>query len=323
MSMVKMLKPDTVPSALVKPGRKITGISAILLPFLPDGQIDWDSFEAHVRRTSNAGLTPAVNMDTGYVNLLDARTRREVLSHTARPLAGKPFVAGAFVADRPGDAFNLTAYLTEIDAIQQQGGTPVIFQSFGLAQQPAAEIIKSYAEIGRHCPRYIAFELGKMFAPFGEIYDLETYAGMLDVPQCIGAKHSSLSRTLEWERVLLRDSRRPDFKVFTGNDLAIDMVMYGSDYLLGLSTFAPDWFALRDAYWEAGDPRFYELNDLLQYLGFFAFRVPVPAYKHSAAQFLKLRGFLRSDRTHPNAPQRAESDLPVLQDILDRLVAKT
>ena len=32
--------------------------------------------------------------------------------------------------------------------------------------------------------------------------------------------------------------------VLTGNDLAIDMVMYGSDYLLGLSTFAPEAFAL-------------------------------------------------------------------------------
>lgn len=49
------------------------------------------------------------------------------------------------------------------------------------------------------------------------------------------------------------------------------MVMYGSDYLLGLSTFAPDYFAKRDAYWESGDPRFYELNDLLQYLGFCPF----------------------------------------------------
>ncbi len=37
--------------------------------------------------------------------------------------------------------------------------------------------------------------------------------------------------------------RRPDFKVLTGNDLAIDMVIYGSDYLLGLSTFAPDAFS--------------------------------------------------------------------------------
>ncbi len=95
---------------------------------------------------------------------------------------------------------------------------------------------------------------------------------------------------------------RPDFKVFTGNDLAIDMVMYGSDYLLGLSTFAPDAFARRDAMWESGDPRFYELNDLLQYLGAFTFRDPAPAYKHSAAMFLKLRGMLGCDQTHPESP---------------------
>jgi hypothetical protein len=108
--------------------------------------------------------------------------------------------------------------------------------------------------------------------------------------------------------------------VFTGNDLAIDMVMYGSDYLLGLSTFAPDCFARRDAYWETGDPRFYELNDALQYLGFLAFRPPVPAYKHSAAMFLKLRGWIASDATHPASPTRPESDRDILREIC-RLLA--
>ena len=117
--------------------------------------------------------------------------------------------------------------------------------------------------------------------------------------RCIGAKHSSLSRTLEWERLQLRNQERPDFQVCTGNDLAIDMVIYGSDYLLGLSTFCPDAFAKRDAMWEAGDPDFFELNDLLQYLGTFAFRPNVPAYKHSAAMFLKLRGQISTNRTHP------------------------
>ncbi len=57
-----------------------------------------------------------------------------------------------------------------------------------------------------------------MFAPFGKIYDLETYRGLLGVPQCIGAKHSSLSRELEWKRLQMRDDLRPDFKLFTGND---------------------------------------------------------------------------------------------------------
>ena len=150
-------------------------------------------------------------------------------------------------------------------------------------------------------PQFIAFEFGKMFAPFGQIYDLETYEGLLSIPQCIGAKHSSLHRDQEWQRLQLRDRVRPDFKVFTGNDLAVDMVIYGSDYLLGLSTFAPDLFAQRDAMWEAGDPAFYELNDLIQYLGFFAFRPPVPAYKHSAAHVPQIAWL---DQERQSAPRR-------------------
>jgi hypothetical protein len=101
------------------------------------------------------------------------------------------------------------------------------------------------------------------------------------------------------------------------------MVMYGSDYLLGLSTFAPDYFALRDRYWLAGDPRFFELNDVLQYLGQFAFRAPTAAYKHSAAQFLKLRGWLACDVPHPDSPKRPASDAEILQGILSQLEALT
>ncbi len=305
----------------VRPRRKITGMSAILLPFIPAGDIDWVAFRAHVRRTADAGLIPAVNMDTGYVNLLTPAERRDVLAHTSDELSGRPFVAGAFVGDSPGAAWNLDAYRVQIELIHEFGGTPVIFQSYGLTGQPDARIIESYQQIARHCPRFIAFELGTMFAPFGKIYSLEVYAGLLEITECVGAKHSSLSRPLEWERIALRDRQRPDFMVLTGNDLAIDMVMYGSDYLLGLSTFAPEAFALRDAYWLAGDVAFHELNDLLQYLGFFAFRKPVPAYKHSAAQFLHLRGLTSSDLTHPLSPVRPASDREILHDIAERLDA--
>ena len=135
-----------------------------------------------------------------------------------------------------------------------------------------------------------------MFVPYGRIFSLDAYRGLLGVPQCIGAKHSSLSRELEWERLADRDEERPDFNVLTGNDLAIDMVMYGSDYLLGLSTFAPEEFARRDRMWEDGDPGFYELNDTLQYLGHFAFRPPVPAYRHDAAIFHHICGWAAATR---------------------------
>jgi dihydrodipicolinate synthase/N-acetylneuraminate lyase len=309
------------PTSLLRPRRKPVGMSAVLLPFEEDGGVDWQGFRAHVSRTAAAELIPAVNMDTGYGNLLDEAMHRRVLAETRNMLAGSSFVAGAFVADEPGAAFNLDEYRRAIDAIQEHGGLPIIFQSHGLASLPPDRLLDAYRALGRDCPRYLAFELGQAFAPFGRIYDLETYAGLLDIPACIGAKHSSLNRVLEWQRLLLRDQRRPDFLVLTGNDLAIDMIMYGSDYLLGLSTFAPDLFARRDALWAAGDAAFYELNDLLQYLGFFAFRPPVPAYKHSAAQFLKLRGWISCDKTHPQSPQRQVSDHEVLCDIAERLAA--
>jgi len=306
---------DIDPVSLIRPRRKITGISAILLPFEAPGEIDWASFEAHVARTAEVGLTPAVNMDTGYVNLLDEAARGEVLQKTRSILGDGPFVAGAFVGDQPGAAFDLDAYRTAIDAITSAGGTPVIFQSYGLTGQADDAIVDSYARIANCCEQFIGFELGEVFAPFGKVYSLGVYEGLMNIPQCIGAKHSSLRRDLEWQRLMLRDRVRPDFRVFTGNDLAIDMVMYGSDYLLGLSTFAPDLFARRDAYWEAGDPEFYQLNDVLQYLGFLTFRAPVPAYKHSAAMFLHQRGWLKTDLTHPDSPTRPESDRAILREI--------
>ncbi|MCC7207110.1 MAG: dihydrodipicolinate synthase family protein [Anaerolineae bacterium] len=307
------------PVRLLKPRRTITGMCAILLPFLDDGAVDWGSFEAHVRRTADAGLRPAVNMDTGYVSLIDGPTRRDVLRRTRDMLGGRPFVAGAFVSDPPGARWNPDAYRERVEEIHAFGGIPVIFPSYGLTALEPAALVDAYHRIGEFAPRFIAFELGTMFAPFGKIYDVDVYRGLMSAPQCIGAKHSSLSREMEWQRLRLRDQTRPDFLVLTGNDLAIDMVMYGSDYLLGLSTFAPDLFARRDALWANGDPAFYALNDLLQYLGFLAFRAPVPAYRHSAAQFLHLRGWIATSRTHPGSPERPASDMALLRDIAARL----
>jgi dihydrodipicolinate synthase/N-acetylneuraminate lyase len=302
------------PHELIRPRRPITGMSAVLLPYR-DGEVDWATFHQLVARTVEVKLLPAVNMDTGYVNLLDDDTRERVLRITAEHADERGFVAGAFVDDEPGAPWAPQRYASQIERIHEHGGTPVIFPSYGLTGLDPDGIVEAHRQLARQADRFIAFELGQMFAPFGRVYDLGTYAGLLDIPECVGAKHSSLDRLDEWRRLRLRDERRPDFLVLTGNDLAIDMVMYGSDYLLGLSAFAPDLFARRDFSWEIGHPDFYELNDKLQYLGAFAFRAPVPAYKHTAAQFLHLRGWLRSDETHPRSPTRPASDREVLAEI--------
>jgi dihydrodipicolinate synthase/N-acetylneuraminate lyase len=307
--------------ARIRPGRAITGMSAVLLAFTPGGEIDWDATVAHIGRTVDAGLTPAVNMDTGYVQLLTDAQRSEVLDRTRAVTGG--FVAGAYVADRPGDAFDLDGYLTACEAIAVRGGTPVIFPSHGLNSLDDPGWVDALVAIGDRVDRFIGFELGSMFVPYGRIPSLAAYEAMMGISSCIGAKHSSLSRRLEWDRLAARDRVRPEFRVFTGNDLAIDMVMYGSDYLLGLSTFAPEAFALRDRMWAKQDPRFHELNDLLQYLGHFTFRAPVPGYRHDAAMCFELRGWASSSNTPSGVPQRPASDRAVLADIVERIDAWT
>ncbi len=297
----------------LRPGRSIDGISAVLLPWTDGGvTIDWAGFEGHLTRTLAAGLTPAVNMDTGYVQLLDEATRREVLARTVGIVGGGRFVAGAWIGDEPGSDFALDRYRHELAAIAEAGGTPIVFPSYGLA---ATDVVEAHSALANDVDAFLAFELSPAFTPAGRIYDLDTFAGLLEIPQCLGAKHSSLSRQAEWDRLAIRDERRPDFRLYTGNDLAIDMVMYGSDYLLGLSSFAPDAFARRDTMWAANDSGFHELNDRLQYLGHLTFRPPVPAYKHSAAQFLRVRGWLDGDDTPVGAPRRPDSDVALLEDI--------
>lgn len=293
-------------------------MSAVLVPYSPEGVIDWGAVEAHIARTHAAGLTPAVNMDTGYVQLLAGPDKERVLD-LARTVTDGSFVAGAYVADTSGTPFDLDAYQRAAGAIASRGGTPVIFPSYGLNELDDDGWVTALTAIGTRLDRFIGFELGAMFVPYGRTVSLDAYRSLMAIPQCIGAKHSSLSRQSEWERLALRDAHRPDFMVLTGNDLAIDMVTYGSDYLLGLSTFAPAEFAIRDQMWATGDPRFYELNDLLQYLGAFAFRDPVPGYRHDAAMWFPLRGWATSDVTPPGTPRRPESDRAVLATMLERL----
>src|SRR5210317_1713437 len=94
--------------------RKIEGISAILLPFHEDGTPDLEGLIAHVDQTYVAGLTPAVNMDTGYANLLTDEERVHILDLVSATANGRRFIAGAFVEDKSGDLVSL--YARETDA---------------------------------------------------------------------------------------------------------------------------------------------------------------------------------------------------------------
>jgi dihydrodipicolinate synthase/N-acetylneuraminate lyase len=301
-----------------KPRRKVQGIAAALLPFESDGRVAVESFQNHLRLTHGVGLMNAVNMDTGYVNYLNEEEKLDVLRWTREALgAGTPFVAGAYIEGQSGDVVSL--YRKQLETIVSFAAIPILFQTSRLHGQSAAEKAGAYKAICEGYPRVLAFELGKMFAPNGEIFDEETFRRLMDIPEIKGIKHSSLDRLIEIERLELRDVHRPDFHIYTGNDLGINMIEYGSDYLLGLAAFAPEKFAERDRLWEAGDPAYYALSDALQYLGNVAFRDPVPAYKHSAAVFLHLTGKIPSPLPHPKCPTRPAWEADMLSDCARRL----
>ena len=301
-----------------QPGRKVHGIAAALLPFEPDGRVAVESFQQHLVATHRAGLMNAVNMDTGYVNYLSEAEKHDVLRWTREAL-GKdvPFVAGAYIEGLEGET--VTLYRRQIDSMGKFGATPILFQTARLKGKPGADLAAAYQSACRGYKEVIAFELGSMFASNGEVLTTETVRRLMDIPEIVGMKHSSLDRIIEFERLALRDQYRPDFRIYTGNDLGIDMIEYGSDYLLGLATLAPEKFAERDRFWGNQDPAYYAIADALQYLGNVAFRDPVPAYKHSAAVFLLLTGRIPSGRTHPRNPQRAAGEAEMLKDCVRRL----
>jgi 4-hydroxy-tetrahydrodipicolinate synthase len=304
--------------ARLAPGRRLHGIAAALLPFTPAGAIDWQSFERHVARTRDAGLDVAVNMDTGFGDLLAPDEREAVLAATRGALgAGAPFYAGAYAGDDPDPA---AGYRRSLRAIEAQGGTPVIVQCRAMHAMDAAAKADLYAAVARGTTAgALGFELSPRFAPHGEIWDDETFERLLAIPELRGAKHSSLDRATELRRLATRDRARPGFRVYTGNDLAIDLVAWGSDYLLGLATFAPAAFAARDRALEKGELEFLTRNDALQHLGNVGFRAPIPAYKHAAAIFLQLTGELPWDAIHPRAPRRPPADRVLLLDCALRL----
>ena len=157
-----------------QPRRKVHGMAAALLPYEADGRVAVDAFAKQLNSTHRAGLMNAVNMDTGYVNYLSDTEKQEVLDWTRQALGkGIPFVAGAYIEHLAGDDI-VALYRRQIDSIVRFDGIPILFQTARLHGKSPATTAKAYQDICRDYPHVLAFELGPMFAPNGEIWDSET-----------------------------------------------------------------------------------------------------------------------------------------------------
>src|SRR5260370_27668199 len=201
-----------------QPRRKIQGIAAALLPFRENGKVAVEAFQRHLLATQQAGLMNAVNMDTGYVNYLGESEKLEVLEWT-REVLGKdvPFVAGAYIEGQKDEGEVVALYRRQIEPILKFSGIPILFQTARLHGKTGREKIETYQAICRGYSPVLAFELGAMFAPNGEIFDEETVRGLMEIPEIKGMKHSSLDRTLEVERLALRPRHQPAAPFYTGD----------------------------------------------------------------------------------------------------------
>ena len=152
----------------------------------------------------------------------------------------------------------------------------------------------------------LVIEMAAAFDAPAPLYAADVVTRILDIASLGGLVHASLDRGAEWARVEARDVARPDFRIYSGHERALDMVAYGSDYLLATAGCAPEAFAARDRAWRQGAPVGFELNDALQALATLLYRAPIDGARHGALQWLQARG---AGRATPR-PRPASSCAP-------------
>ena len=162
-----------------------------------------------------------------------------------------------------------------------------------------------------------------MAAAFGApapLYAADVVTRILDIASLGGLVHASLDRGAEWARVEARDVARPDFRIYSGHERALDMVAYGSDYLLATAGCAPEAFAARDRAWRQGAPVGFELNDALQALATLLYRAPDRRRPPRRAAMAAGAGRWSGHASPvPGVELRPESDLALYREIHTRL----
>ena len=113
----------------------------------------------------------AVNMDTGYVNYLSDAEKRDVLRWTL----GKMYHSFLALASKTNQAKPLRCTGERWMSLSAPAVFPSCSQTSRLYGKSGKEKTAIYQEVCRGYTQVLAFELGKMFAPNGEILDQETF----------------------------------------------------------------------------------------------------------------------------------------------------
>jgi hypothetical protein len=316
---MRLHHPLTLALRHLTPSRRIDGSAALPIWLGPSGKLDLSGLTRRLQATFAAGLTPAVNLFAGSVERLGREQRTDVLATAAGVARGRRFIAGTWPSD---DAAPLAVrYGRAIDAVVRQGGTPLLLPIAELAALDGDGLAHLWRQATAGHRGVLIIEMAAAFAAPAPLYDAAVIPRLLDISSLGGLVHASLDRGAEWGRVEARDIARPDFRIYSGHERALDMVTYGSDYLLGTAGCAPEAFAARDRAWRAGQAAGFELNDVLQALGTLLYRTPVGGARHAALQWLQARGVVDLATPVPGIDRRPESDSALYRDLAERLAS--
>ncbi|MEO5820037.1 MAG: hypothetical protein ABIT71_05990, partial [Vicinamibacteraceae bacterium] len=281
-----MHHPLTLALRHLTPSRTIDGCGALPVWLGPLGRLDLSGLNARLQATFAASLTPAVNLFGGSVERLGREQRADVLATAAGVARGRRFIAGTWPTE---DAAPLAVrYGRAIDAVVRQGGTPLLLPIAELAALDGDGLAHLWRQATSGHRGVLVIEMADAFEAPAPLYSTGVVTRLLDIPSLGGLVHASLDRGAEWARIEARDAARPDFRIYSGHERALDMVAYGSDYLLGTAGCAPEAFAARDRAWRAGEAVGFELNDILQALGTLLHRSPIGGARHGALQWLQV-----------------------------------
>jgi hypothetical protein len=315
---MRLPHPLTLALRHLTPSRTIDGIAALPVWLDARGRLDLSGLAARLHATFSAGLTPAVNVFAGSVEHLDVESRVDVLTTAAGVARGRRFIAGTLPTEDAAPLAN--RYGRAVDAVVRQGGTPLLLAIDELAVLDGDALAHLWRQSTAGHRGVLIVEMARAFGgPFG-LYGAEVVARLIDVASLGGLVHVSLDRQAEWGRVEARDIARPDFRIYSGHERALDMVSYGSDYLLGVAGCAPEAFAARDHAWRDGLARGFDLNDALQYLGTLLYRAPVGGARHAALQWLQATGAVDAAATPvAGVTRRPDADLVLYRELAGRL----
>lgn len=321
---MRLHHPLTLALRHLTPSRTIDGAAALPVWLDASGRLDLSGLAARMQDAFAAGLTPAVNLFGGSGDRLGHEQRVDVLTTAAGVARGRRFIAGTMPTE---DAAPLaTRYGRAVDAVVRQGGSPLLLPIRELTTLDGDALAHLWRQATAGHRGVLVIEMAPAFGAPAPLYTPDVVTRLLDIASLGGLVHASLDRGTEWARVEARDAARPDFRIYSGHERALDMVAYGSDYLLATAGCAPEAFAARDRAWREGAAVGFDLNDALQALATLLHRHPIDGARHGALQWLQARGLVDQASPVPGITLRPDSDLDLYRELhlrLDTLLAST